>query len=218
MKLASSLVWVALALPAFARDVTVRLWWLHPPTEARITRAGGSTRVYRAGAGGARVDGPFTIEVPGSPRLDLAGPLDVKTEKGHLALTLHMPLEEYVEGVLAGESSIFTSAEALKAMAVVARTYAVANLGRHRSEGFDFCDTTHCQDLRLAARSERLRAAAEATEAELVWFQGAPALTFYHRHCGGMTEDAHDVWPAIHEPYLRRQTDTFCLAKGRAEW
>jgi stage II sporulation protein D len=96
-------------------------------------------------------------------------------------------------------------------MAVAARTYAVRHRGRHSAEGFDFCDTTHCQDLRLAARSERLRAAVEATEAELLWYEGTPADTYYSRHCGGTTE-AGDA------PYLRQQSDTFCIATGRAEW
>src|SRR5438874_1571512 len=83
----------------------------------------------------------------GSPRIIVNGPLDIAAGDGRLLLTLHMPLEEYVAGVLAGESSIFKSDEALKAMAVAARTYAVRHTGRHRAEGFDFCDTTHCQDL-----------------------------------------------------------------------
>mgnify|MGYP001582306145 CR=1 FL=1 len=129
-----------------------------------------------------------------------------------------LPLEEYVAAVLAGESSVFASEEAQKAMAVAARTYAVRHLGRHRAEGFDFCDTTHCQDLRLAALTDRLRAATEATEGELLWYEGSPALTYYHRHCAGTTEAAHRVWPGIRAPYLVQQSDTFCTGSGRDEW
>lgn len=152
------------------------------------------------------------------PPLDWKGPLEVKRQGGRLLLTVRMPLEEYVAGVLAGESSVFTSQEALKAMAVAARTYALGHLGRHRSEGFDFCDTTHCQDLRLAALNDRFRAIAEATEGELLWYQGSPAATYYHRHCGGTTEAARNLWPEIRAPYLRQQTDTFCIATGRGDW
>ncbi len=134
------------------------------------------------------------------------------------ARVIRLPLEEYVAAVLAGESSGFASEEALKAMAVAARTYAVRHLGRHRAEGFDFCDTTHCQDLRLAALTDRLRAAAEATEGELLWHQGSPALTYYHRHCAGTTEAAHRLWPGSRTPYLIQQSDTFCTGSGRDEW
>src|SRR5207248_4534550 len=49
--------------------------------------------------------------------------------------TQGLPLERYVAGVLAGESSVFRSPEAQKAMAVAARTYAVRLRGRHKSEG-----------------------------------------------------------------------------------
>jgi len=132
--------------------------------------------------------------------------------------TLRLPLEEYVAAVLAGECATFTSEEALQAMAVTARTWAARHRGRHRAEGFDFCDTTHCQYLRLDGRSARLRAAVEATEGELLWYQGAPAAAFHHGHCGGMTEAAADVWPEMRAPYLRAQSDTYCTATGRANW
>ena len=52
--------------------------------------------------------------------------------------TVEMPIERYVAAALAGESSVFRSSEALKAMAVAARTYAVRLRGRHSAEGFDF--------------------------------------------------------------------------------
>jgi stage II sporulation protein D len=187
--------------------VTVRLFWLHAPANVRI-----NDTEYRADRPvSARLTGSLRIEAAGSPRVTVEGPLDIAARDGRLQLTLQMPLEEYVAGVLAGESSVFKSEEALKAMAVAARTYAVHHSGRHRAEGFDFCDTTHCQDLRLAARSERLRAAVEATEAELLWYEGASADTYYSRHCGGATE-AGDA------PYLKQQSDSFCIATGRAEW
>jgi stage II sporulation protein D len=187
--------------------VTVRLFWLHSPVSVRI-----NNMEYRADRTVAtQLTGSLQLEAPGSQRVTLEGPLEVAARDGHVLLTLQLPLEEYVAGVLAGESSVFKSEEALKAMAVAARTYAVRHKGRHRAEGFDFCDTTHCQDLRLAARSGRMRNAAEATEAELLWYNGKPADTYYSRHCGGTTEKGG-------EPYLKQQSDTYCVSSGRAEW
>lgn len=126
-------------------------------------------------------------------------------------------LDDYVTAAVAGEAADFPP-EALKAMAVVARTYALVNRGRHSAEGFDFCDTTHCQNLDLRSRNERIRAAVDATEGELVWHQGIVAQVFYHRHCGGTTEDVASVWPALRAPYLRSRADSFCVSEGRAEW
>src|SRR6185436_16185069 len=60
-------------------------------------------------------------------------------------VTRELPLEEYLVGALAAESSIEDEVEALKAQAVVSRSFALKNLGRHSREGYDFCSTTHCQ-------------------------------------------------------------------------
>ena len=70
--------------------------------------------------------------------------------------TLVVNLERYVAGVLAGESSVFHSDEALKAMAVAARTYARAVAREALGEGFDFCTTTHCQRVELDGITPRL--------------------------------------------------------------
>ena len=128
-----------------------------------------------------------------------------------------MPLEDYVVAALGAESGGFTSAEALKAMAVAARTYAVHHRGRHK--GADFCESTHCQKLKLAALDNaRLREASAATESEVLWYEGRAAATHYHSHCGGMTAASSELWPDLRVPYLRSQTDTFCLSRSRGDW
>jgi stage II sporulation protein D len=124
-------------------------------------------------------------------------------------------LEEYVAAALGGETAGFRSEEALRAMAIAARTYAVRFAGRHAAEGYDFCDTTHCQDVRFSAVTDRLRQAAEATEGELLWFAGAPASTFYGKDCGGSTESAGAVWPDLKASYLGAREDPYC---SRERW
>ena len=125
-----------------------------------------------------------------------------------------VPLERYVAGVLAGESSVFRSSEALKAMAVAARTYAVRLRGRHSAEGFDFCATTHCQRVDLGGIAARLEEAASATAGELLWWEGKPAFTCYTLDCGGRTEDGAAVWPDLAAPYLRAHEDAWCERAG----
>ena len=80
-----------------------------------------------------------------------------------------VPVETYVAWAVAGELGGTGEAEALRAMAVVARTWARTNAGRHRREGFDFCQTTHCQRLDPAAVSERVRRAVEDTGGMILW-------------------------------------------------
>jgi stage II sporulation protein D len=123
--------------------------------------------------------------------------------------TITLAPEEYVAAVLAGEATVLRSDEALKAMAVAARTYAHRFAGRHAAEGFDFCDTTHCQDLRLSAVTDRVRRAAAATEGEMAWHQGRPIAAYYHAACGGATEADSEG------PYLRSARDPDC---GASTW
>ncbi len=107
------------------------------------------------------------------PSFSIDGELRIESRDGFLLLTLSMPLERYVAAVLQGESAGFKSGEALKAMAVAARTYAVHFDSRHRSEGFDFCDTTHCQDVRLGNESARVLAAVDGNGGRIAVVCGA---------------------------------------------
>jgi stage II sporulation protein D len=127
------------------------------------------------------------------------------------------PLEAYIAAVLAKESGNFRSDEALKAMAVAVRSYALHFRGRHQKEGFDFCDTTHCQALQPGAVTPRLRKAAAETAGELIWYDRAPAAAYYHADCGGSTEAAQHVWGSG-EPYLKQRVDRFCTRNGGGEW
>lgn len=227
-------------------EVSVHLYWLHEIHEARISPQKGELKfracptcavatvahplAVRAAGGSLEVDGksiggnvaevlsPCFLDVAGNPRVGLPARLVLRSEANRLTLTLHLGVEEYVAAVLAGESSNFSSVESLKAMSVAVRTYAAHFRGRHQPEGFDFCDTTHCQDFHIGNISERLRAAASATEGELLWYEGQPAATYYHRDCGGTTEAVEQAWPGTKAPYLRQLSDTFCIARGRSEW
>jgi stage II sporulation protein D len=138
--------------------------------------------------------------------------------RGMPPLRVYMTMEEYVAAALAGEGGDLRSPEALKAMAVAVRTYAVRFRGRHHSEGFDLCDTTHCQRLRPDAVNARLRQAAHDTAGQLLWHQGAPAYAFYSQDCAGTTEAAGDIWPDQAHSYLGSLKDSFCVRQGRVGW
>jgi stage II sporulation protein D len=132
--------------------------------------------------------------------------------------TIEMALEQYVAAVLAGECSTFRSDEAIKAMAVAARSYALNLRGRHAAEGYDLCATTHCQRLDPDAVTPRLVSLAAQTAGELLWFEGKPAFACYSRSCGGTTEDARAVWPDLRAPFLHSHADPYCARQGADEW
>ena len=106
-------------------------------------------------------------------------------------------VDEYIAQVLAGEGQPRAADAAQEALAITARTFAMANRNRHRSEGFDLCDTTHCQVVRPATAITRR--AAEATSGRMLLHQGQPAFVFYSAWCGGHTELASEVWPGAVE-------------------
>ncbi|MGE3492767.1 MAG: SpoIID/LytB domain-containing protein [Vicinamibacterales bacterium] len=102
-------------------------------------------------------------------------------------------VDDYIAQVLAGEGQPRAGDAAQQALAITARTFAVANRNRHRREGFDLCDTTHCQVVRPATATTRR--AAQTTSGRLLLHQGQPAFVFYSASCGGRTEQASAVWP-----------------------
>ena len=118
-----------------------------------------------------------------------------------------LPLEIYVARVLAGEGEPNAPEATQQALAIAIRTYAVFNAGRHKREGFDLCDSTHCQVPRSANANSRR--AALATAGRILTYMGAPAEIFYSASCGGRSETASAAWPTIGvtRPYLRSVKD-----------
>ena len=112
-----------------------------------------------------------------------------------------LPLEVYVARVLAGEAAPNTADGALQALAIAARTFTIVNAGRHDRDGFDLCDTTHCQVYRAATAATRRAVLASA--GLVLTYNGTPAEVFYSASCGGRTERASEVWAAGSQfPYL----------------
>ncbi len=113
-------------------------------------------------------------------------------------------LDDYIAQVLAGEGQPRAGDAAQQALAITARTFALANRNRHKKEGFDLCDTTHCQVVRPATAVTTR--AAQATSGRVLLYRGQPAFVFYSAWCGGKSELASQVWPGAtdysYEPAL----------------
>src|SRR5688572_12881794 len=82
-------------------------------------------------------------------------------------VTQRMRLENYVERVVATEGSVEDQPEALRALAIAARTYAMKNLKRHAHDGYDFCTTTHCQRFETSQTRPAIIAAVKATAGKI---------------------------------------------------
>ncbi|MPZ18932.1 MAG: SpoIID/LytB domain-containing protein [Luteitalea sp.] len=113
-----------------------------------------------------------------------------------------LALDDYVAQVVAGEAPPDAPAAALEALAITARTFALAQGGRHQREGFDLCDLTHCQVLRPETASSRAATVrtrgvvlVEPPSTERSLHQVRPAAVFYSASCGGTLVMPADVWP-----------------------
>jgi stage II sporulation protein D len=134
----------------------------------------------------------FSLAVPGKLTRRYQGVLSVRSINGILVPVITMDLETAVASVVQAESSADTQPEALKAQAIVSRSYFVAGSGRHT--GFDFCDLTHCQFLREPPNVDSPAAlATAATKGMVITFENKPVATMFTRSCSGHTRTLTDV-------------------------
>ena len=129
--------------------------------------------------------------------------------QGRLAAVNTLDLETYLRGVVPKEMGAweFPSLEALKAQAVAARTYAIANLGKHAKDGFDLTDTVADQVYggRDAEQALTDRAVQETTGV-IATYGGKPILALFMANCGGHTVDVSQVFGGD-APYLKGVPD-----------
>lgn len=127
-----------------------------------------------------------------------------------LTVINYVGIEDYVKGVLPYEMSASWNREALKAQAVCARSYALTNLGKHESLGFDLCNTTNCQVYNGTARATaNSDAAVTETTGLVLTANGKPATGFFFSSDGGATEDNENVWGGDPISYLRGVQDPY---------
>jgi stage II sporulation protein D len=137
-------------------------------------------------------------------------------------VVLTLPSERYVAAVLNAEASPNEPPQSLQALAIVVRTYALN--GKHYTAqpghlAADLCDSTACQAMLLQPSSQIIDDAAQQTAGETLWFGARRADVFFSQSCGGLTEDADSIWPALRSrPYLQSHTDPYCLRRSRDAW
>ena len=116
-------------------------------------------------------------------------------------------IEEYLQGVISSEMPVDFPMDALRAQAVLARTYALKHLGKHKAFGYDVCDMQNCQVYGgVSAESERGNAAVESTQGETLQYQQKPIESVFSSNCGGITQSAKEAgWTET--PYLKPVSD-----------
>lgn len=199
--------WIA-EEPETAGGVSIRL--VDPSFVSQLTTL---SRVLVVPASGV------SLQLDGKP---YRGILEVRVnEAGQLRAINWIELESYLRGVVPSElgPEVWPQLEALKAQAVAARTYAMANEGQFEDEGFDLCATPRCQAYGGLAAEHPLsdRAVAE-TAGQIASHAGKPIVALYTATCGGHTEDAKEIFPEQAAPYLAGvpcRAEAAALARSR---
>lgn len=192
------------------------------PTHAIVVVAPGAT-----GAHAARVAADLlaahgvarrssSVTVPGTSTVPGTVTLRVGTARRDTGYDVaEVDLEDYVARGVAGEAPPELPRAAAEALALTVRTFALANRGRHRLEGFDLCDLTHCLSLRPATAPARQ--AARATAGRVLTGEGRVAEVYLSAWCGGHTERPSRVWEGASDPpHLPATRDAAC--EGDEPW
>jgi len=143
------------------------------------------------------------------------------SKNGKLNIINVLNIEDYLKGVLPKEVSASWDIEALKAQAVISRSYAVKNLNRHITENFNMCSSVHCQVYGGAsAENEKCNKAIADTHGQVLMFDNEIAQTVFHASCGGYTEDPKYVWDWKNATpdYLKGRKDKYCSDSPHNEW
>lgn len=136
-----------------------------------------------------------------------------------LTLINQVDIDKYLAGVVAEDVGNEAGKEFYKAQSILSRTFALRNIDRHASEGFQLCDGSHCQ--RYHGKNEQpsltLEAILETTGMVLADYNFRLIMSAYHLNSGGQTERASNTWDtAVH--YLQSVVDPYSLHQPHAKW
>ncbi|HEX5633751.1 MAG TPA: SpoIID/LytB domain-containing protein, partial [Gemmatimonadales bacterium] len=205
---------------------------------ARLPSGTAAVEVLPKGAGlglssGARIDEPVLLvsaEPAGTVRVDgreyRGHAVLRRDDKGVTAVNV-VGIEDYLGGVVGYELGTRDPRdfEALRAQAVIARTYALKNMGRWNAQGFDLRASVADQVYGgITAESEVVRRAVRSTRGEVLTHGGALIDAFFFSTCGGRTAEGTEVFRGANRSYLRSVEDTgpgglaWCRESSRFRW
>ncbi|MBI4745038.1 MAG: SpoIID/LytB domain-containing protein [Deltaproteobacteria bacterium] len=146
------------------------------------------------------------------------GKIEIVKDNSSLLLINELKLEDYLVGLINQEISSKWPMEAVKAQAVVARTYALYQKKSRKYPMYDLESTVTSQVYSgIDSEDELARQAVKETEGEAAYYNGEMIQALYHSSCGGKTEAALEVW-GKEIPYLKSIKDPHCTEAPNYFW
>ena len=158
------------------------------------------------------------INPEGCKQRTYEGNLEVKPTTGKkLLLIADVEFETYIAGVV--QSEIYgQQSDIFRIQAIISRTWAMRNSGKHAADGYNFCDGVHCQAyLNRCIRPDIMLGVIASSGETLVDSTGNLIETPFHSNSGGQTANSEDVWRTA-LPYLRSVEDTFSYRMRQSDW
>lgn len=146
------------------------------------------------------------------------GDLDISVARsGSILMVGDVEFETYIAGVV--QSEIYGSkSDIFRIQAIISRTWALRNMRKHISDGYNFCDGPHCQAyFNRCIRPDIMLGVIRSSGETLVNSAGALIETPFHSNSGGQTANSEDVWRTA-LPYLRSVVDTFSYGMRQSDW
>jgi stage II sporulation protein D len=159
--------------------------------QANRVIAGDKSATCWTAAARARGSVALRLSVPAKVHRLYWGRITIRAHNGELEAVVSIDRETAVATIVSAEMDESSPVEALKAQAVATRSFLAAG-ARHAD--FDFCDSTHCQFLKVPPPSNsRVSSAVQATRGLVIQYRGRPLAALYSSRCGGHTRSLSDV-------------------------
>lgn len=144
--------------------------------------------------------------------------LSCSVSDGSLRIINDVVLDNYIAGVTEAEAGSRSTSEFYKVQTILARTFALAHINKHVTEGYSLCDQVHCQAYYGKPRDMRIYSAVEATRGKVVVDENLNLIVAaFHSNSGGQTANSEDVWGSK-TTYLKSIVDTFSVKMPNARW
>jgi len=180
-----------------------------------IRRVGNRLQVNGRTVPGLIASAPVRVTVNGK---GYRGLLEVSAAERGLLVVNELPLEEYLVGLINCEISSAWPMEAIKAQAVIARSYAVYQKQARRGAPYQLESSVMDQVYEgCDVEDSRAERGVQETAGEVLSYGGKVIQAFYHSNCGGHTESAEHVWGQP-VPYLQGVPCQYCQEANPLKW
>lgn len=146
------------------------------------------------------------------------GDLKAVKQNGQYFIINKIDMEEYLVGVLAKEMDSLWPMEALKAQAVLSRTFALNKIAenKNRKQPYDIENSIYHQ-VYGSTDCVKIEEAVYSTKGEVLSHNKKLAQVFFHANCGGRTAAPHEVWGGSY-PLLTSTEDPYCENTPYYSW